>query len=294
MPPRMACLLAVPLLAGACHEPPAKLRVGMADTLVVNGYRAVSIPIRVLDARGRLLDSAGAAYRWVGGDSLSVSATGRAQCTAAGDATVAVSYGALRTEAVVRCRPVDRLRLAGPLNLILGDPAQPLPIEALDAAGQPVAPIAGRAAITDTSVAVVDTRAGLQIRPRAVGATLLEVQVGDRTARAGVHVYERLATLDRLRPSHRLVAVPLRVATGGLWRWPLPAGGWMVAMLPGPAGRPGPSFRIEGADCRPALTERRYVCTAGPAATLLVYAAPQRVATAVVSGELLLRRLSPP
>lgn len=289
-------LIVAPLTPTACKGPPARLVAGTADTMVVNSTRRVSVPVRVLDAKGRVLDStgAGARFRWLSGLALPVSDSGAVTCTQRGDALVRVTRGDLTTNLLVRCRPVASLRLAGPVSLVLGDSAQDLPILALGADGMPVDLLAGEANIVDSSVATLERRGTLRILPRATGATLVEVLVGGRSARAGVHVYERVSTLDGLRPEQRLVSVPLRLTSGEMHRWPLRAGGWMVAMLPGPDGRPGPSFRIDGAECRPALTERRYVCTVGPDASLIVYHPWRASPHPELIGELLLRRMSDP
>jgi hypothetical protein len=42
------------LLASACKAPPARLVTGASDTVVVNNQRPVHLPVRVLDARGRV------------------------------------------------------------------------------------------------------------------------------------------------------------------------------------------------------------------------------------------------
>jgi hypothetical protein len=288
--------LAVVLAGIGCSRAPARLLIGTADTVVVNSTHPVALPRRVLDASGRVLDSLGhsVTFQYTAGPAVPVSPSGTVQCTQPGDVTIRAALGALATHALVRCRPVTTLRMAGPLNLILGDSAQDLPLLALGPDGRPVELLAGQATIVDSTVATLERRGTMRIRPRAVGATLVEVVLGDRSARAGVHVYERVSALPDRPPIQRLVAVPLRLESGEMRRVPLGEGGWMVAMLPSADGRPGPSFRIEGAQCRPALTERRYVCTAGPAAQVLVYHPWRAEPAPARTGELLLRRMSGP
>jgi hypothetical protein len=289
----MRTFLATVALLGApaCQRPPARVAIGTSDTLVLHGRRPVHIPVRVLDATGRVMDSTGATFRWVSGDSIPVSSRGEVSCPGRGDATVRAAHGALTALVVVRCRPVRSLQMDGPLNLVLGDSAQEVRFRAIGDDGRPVEPLAGEAEIVDRSVATLEKAGGLRIRARKAGATLLEVRAGERYARAGVHVYERAGTLDGLRNGQQLVAVRLRLAGGDMRRWHIPAGGWMIAMVPERPSGEAPSFRIDGAQCNPALTERRYVCQAGPDASVTVYQLPNAQRAKDVTGNLLVRRL---
>src|SRR5688572_14476153 len=94
------------LFVMACKQPPARLVVGVSDTVIVNSQRPIQIPIQVLDAAGHVLPDTGVRYQWTSGAPVTVSATGVATCTQAGDATIRASLGPLSIDFLLRCRPV--------------------------------------------------------------------------------------------------------------------------------------------------------------------------------------------
>lgn len=281
------------MVASACSAPvdgpPARLVVGTSDTLIVSNLRPFQIPARVLDSSGHALQMTGVRYEWTAGDSIPISATGIVTCTRNADATLRASVGVLVATALLQCRPVRTVHIAGPMQFTLGDSAQAIPVEALGIDSSRVEMFAASAEIMDSSIAGLD---GMLIRPRKPGATLASVRVGDRSAAVGVHVYERVNTLDGLRPEQTFVAVPLRLTSGEVRRWRLPAGIWMLTMLPYEDEARGLRLRIEGANCLPApITPRRYVCLAKDQASVIVYH-PSIKPAPHLAGELLLRRVS--
>jgi hypothetical protein len=281
------------VMASACREPesapPAHIIVGTADTVVVNSRLAAQIPVRVLDAEGRELPTAGARFRWAGGDSLPISALGVVTCARRADASLRVSLDGVETTARLLCRPVASVRVAGPMQLILGDSAQTLPIQALDADGTPVDLFAMRVTFTDTTVVALN---GLRVHPRRIKGTVAEVRIGEVVGSFGIHVYERVATLDGIRPEQAFVAVPLQLASGELRRWPLPKGQWMFTMMPYEDEASGLRMHVQGANCMPAkLTPRRIVCETTGAALVIVYNPWMKAAPDLI-GMLLVRRVN--
>src|SRR5687768_14427028 len=119
-------LIFVFLCMTACKGAPARLVAGNEDTVVLNTQRAVQLPVRVLDARGRGLDSTGVRYEWTSGAPITVSNSGMTTCTQTGDAKVRASLGQLVTDIVVYCRPVRDVRGLLMINLVLGAPPQAL------------------------------------------------------------------------------------------------------------------------------------------------------------------------
>jgi hypothetical protein len=280
-------------LASACREPesapPAHIVLGTSDTVVVNSRLAAQIPVRVVDAEGRELPTAGARFRWMAGDSLPISALGVVTCARRADATVRVSIEDVETTARLLCRPVASVRVAGPMQLIFGDSAQTMPIQALDADGRPVDLFSMRVKLTDTTVVAVH---GLQVHPRRVKGTVAEVRIGEASGSFGIHVYERAATLAGIRADQFFVAVPLQLASGELRRWPLPKGQWMFTMMPYEDEASGLRLRIGGANCMPArLTPRRIVCETTGDASVIVYH-PSIKAAPDLTGMLLVRRVN--
>lgn len=279
------------LIAIGCKGPPARLVVGNSDTVIVNGRRPVRIPVRVFDARGRALTDTSVRFQQMGGIPVALSTSGMASCTKAGDAQVRAVLVNISASVLLLCRPVEAVRIPGPIQLMLGDSAQQLPITAFDADGRQVDLVAGTASIVDSSIATLD---GSWIRPRSVGATVGSVRIGDNSVRFGVHVYRRATTLDGLRSAgEQLVALPLALGKGEMQRWLLPRGEYMLAMLPEESETPELRLRIEGAVCHPnQLTKRRFVCVAQADASVIVYHPSDAKSPPTLVGQLLVRKLS--
>jgi hypothetical protein len=179
--------------------------------------------------------------------------------------------------------------LSGTLSLVAGDTAQRLQVAAYDQAGRRIERFVATALVLDTTVAMLD---GERIRPRAPGGTIVEVRVGGQSAAVGVHVYERVATLDALRPEQRYVLVPLRLTSGEVRRWSIPPGQWMFTMLPEGDTLAGPRLAIVGAQCRPSgLSARRFICFARERASVAVYGPWRAAGDTTLTGALAVRRL---
>ena len=289
------CACGVPSKA----RPAVRLTTGRSDTVIVNNRRATPLPIQAVDAAGRAVTEAPIRYAWTGGDSLPVDTAGTVTCTRAGDVVVRVSLGHISARVFVRCRPVEYLRFPGPVQFILGDSAMNrplrLPVTAYGPDGQRVVVLAGSASVHDTAVAILG---GLTLYPRSRGITATGVYIGGRAAWTGVHIYQRvdtlaaLDTLMRVAREQRLVAVPLRLESGEFTRQRLPPGGWMLTMLPEEDHDPNPiRLRVEGAACQANIlnTPRRFVCWAGPTATVIIYRPFSRNPLSAETGYLLVR-----
>ena len=285
------------LVASACNGPsakgpPARLVAGVADTVVVNNQRPVQLPIRVFDAAGHVLPDTGVHYLWTSGVPVSVSVSGVATCTQPGDATIRAWLGRLSTHLVLRCRPVREVRTLRMMNLVLGDPAQDLPFEAIGVDGRPVRLLAGRVTVMDSTIATVED---LRIRGRAPGSTALDMHIGDRLAHASVHVYERVSTPEGIRPGQH-VAVPVRLAGGEMRRWRIAAAPelYFLAMLPDRDERQMPGLAIIGANCEPWIETHSYFCLAQHDAAVFVYHPHQADSAQELSGTLAVWRQERP
>jgi hypothetical protein len=282
--------------------PAVRLTAGAGDTVIVNSSWPTRLPVRAVDAAGGTVAGAPIRFQWAGGDSLAVDTTGAVTCTRRGDLLVHAALGSLATRVLVRCRPVKYVRIPGPIQFVLGDSEltrpRALPVEAYGANGRRVALIAGSAWMGDSSVAALH---GLTVYPRSRGITIASAHVGDGDAGTGVHVYQRvdtLAALDtllRVRPQQRLLAVPLRLASGEFRRQRLPRGGWMLTMLPEDEEHDPNAIRlrVEGAHCQPHFLNapRRFGCGVDSAATVIVYRVFSNRSRSVVRGYLLVRWL---
>jgi hypothetical protein len=257
------------LTLAACKGPPARLVAGRADTVIVNNRRPVKLPLRVLDAAGRTLDSTGVQYQWTAGVPVSVSGNGVVTCTQAGDAKVRASLGPLATQVLIRCRPVSNVRALRMLELVLGGPPQDIPFEAVNADGRPVTLLTGEVSVADSTIATLE---GTRLTPRAPGRTEVTMRVGDRLAWTAVSVYEPRNTPEGLRPGQR-VAVRVRLAGGDMRRWRISAARetYFLAILPDDDAHPTPALAIVGANCAPGGGPQRYYCLAQRDASVIVY-----------------------
>jgi hypothetical protein len=280
------------LFVSACKGPPARLVVGMSDTVVVNSQRPVQLPIQVLDAAAHVLPDTGVRYQRTSGVPVTVSATGVATCTQPGDATVRASLGPLSTHLLLRCRPVREVRALRMMNLVVGGPAQELPFEAVGVDGRPVTLLTGRVTVWDSTIATVED---LRIRGRAPGSTALDMRIGDRLAHASVHVYERASTPEGIHPGQH-VAVPVRLSGGEMRRWRISAAPelYFLAMLPDRDEHQMPRLAIVGANCEPWLGAHSYFCLAQHDATVFVYHPQQAGSAQELSGTLAVWRQEDP
>lgn len=293
MPTRIVSIVAALLLAGACQGrttkgAPARLVAGESDTVLVNDRRSVLIPLRVTDAAGRVVPDTAARFTREAGAAIPVSPRGEVTCAQRGDATVRATLGTLTTRFLLRCRPVEALRFPGPIQLVLGDSAREIPVTAYGPDNRPVHLFAARLHVGDTTLVALD---GTRLRPRAWGATVLSVTIGDRQASTGVHVYAPATTLESLHRERRLIAVPLRLAPGEVRRWSLPPGGWMLTMWPEEDEGRGPQLRIEGARCgRPlGISRRRFSCASSDPISVVVYAPWRAGADSIMTATLAIK-----
>jgi len=252
-----------------------------SDTIIVNSAYATLLPVRAIDAVGRVVAAAPIRFALDGRDSILVSTTGAVTCSRSGDFAVRATTGPLSRRLIVQCRRVENVRMAGPVQFVLGDTALTRPASlrfvAYDSGARPVARVRAAVSVGDTGVVGLQ---GIVVSPRRRGITWANVRVGERDGGTGVHVYQRVSSLDaldtllRVRDRQRLFAVPLRMAGGEVLRQRLPPGSWMLALLPetdSSAGRI--HLRVQGGPCRDNLlnSPRRWGCDVGPDATVVLY-----------------------
>jgi hypothetical protein len=207
------------------NGPPASLVVGGgidSDGIVINNLGPVPLSMSVLDARGHRLERTDVRYQRMSGAPIQLSSRGVIKCTGAGDAIVRASLAPLHRDFVIHCEPVRTIRDAGWGNFVLGDPAGTLTVDAIGLDGKPVTRIAARLRVFDSTIATLD--ASGRLRPLRPGQTSVDMEIGDRVARAEVTVYEPVRTFEGLRADQRLVVAPIRLTRGESIRWPLPAG----------------------------------------------------------------------
>jgi hypothetical protein len=263
--------------------PPARLVAGTGDTLVVNEYLGARLPVRVVDRDGHALATAGLRYRWESGDSVPVSALGIVRCDRSGDATIRASIGALSQSFHLLCRPVHKLITSWMLELVAGDSAHEISVQALGLDGRPVTPLVGKVVVDDSSVAMIR---GLRVRPLTPGETGIHVRIGNYSSGSLLTVAERVRSLERLRPEQLDVAMPVRLAAGEQRRWRVAAGSYMLWFFDDQPAQPIPRLAVEGARCEAIFGGNRFLCHS-PTPFSVLASAPG----AEASGELALRRL---
>lgn len=226
-------IVAIALGRGA----PARIVAGGSgnDGVLVNSTKPITLPVRVLDARGHALSSDDVRYRWIGGVPLRVAPRGVVTCRQRGDAVVRATVGTLGTDIAVHCQPVRLLRWAGWGNFILGDAPRDLIVDAIGTDGQPVRQIGAWLRVEDSTVA---TLAGGRLRPLKAGATNVEIQIGDDRQWSRVIVFEPVPSLEALRSDQRFVVAPARVAPRATLQWRLPIGLFAMSFQSGGSVRP--------------------------------------------------------
>jgi hypothetical protein len=281
---------------------PARLSAGASDTIIVNDYGPIPLPVLALDAAGHPLQQALIRYERTSGTDLTVSSTGVMTCARRGDLGVQAVLGPLSKSFFVRCRPIARLDIPGPVQFVLGDSALSQPIEvplaAYDSSGRPVMLLAGFLRVLGTPIA---TARGSMLIPDSQGVALLGAWAGHQNARTGLHIYKRveMATLDTLRRvdgDHRQIAVPIRVRRGEELRLALPRGEWMVTTFSADQAPDAFRMRFEHASCTPNLLNdpQRFGCRTSTGARVIVSRHTVARDTSAITGYLLVRGFYPP
>jgi hypothetical protein len=288
----LACVpAALALVACGGAGKPVRLVVGSGDTFVVHSLKPTAITAEGHDAEGLVVPVTGVTYRRTGGDSIGLTPEGTVTCTRKADAMVVATAGDLSATALVRCRPVKSVRISGPVQFLMGDTAQRLETQILGFDGKPLDVIAGTVSVLDRSVVGAE---GMRISARGVGITLLTLTVGDSSATTGVHVYQPVDAIVNLKPEQRLVAVRLSLRSGEYRRWTLPAGTWMITMLPYKDEKRGIRLSVKGANCVPEfLTPRRMSCFTRDSAFVTVEH-PSKTPAPELEGQILVRSITTP
>ena len=226
--------------------PPARLVFGTGETtegVVLNYLNPVQLEMRALDKRGHELDSRGVQYQWLSGAPITISPTGVIKCAERGDVQVRASLGKATTEMAVHCRPVSEVRASRWMNLVIGDRPRDLLFTAIGLDDRPVTELRGSVHVADSSIASLE---GSTIRPRAVGQTFVNVDVGDRRARIAVTVNDLVDSFEGLRADQRFVAVRVRLAQGDTVEWKLPPGRFWLSYRPPHVDAAPPTITMHG------------------------------------------------
>jgi hypothetical protein len=191
--------LVAALLLGACHDQGAvRLTGARGDTLLVNAAEPTRLSVEAVDAQGNAARVIGATWRSVGEGPFTLAEDGTVHCTGSGDGAADVSHGAMRARLTVRCRPLRSVRplVLGPL--VVGGPPAAFALQGLGLDLQPVAELAARVGVRDTSVVVLrDTL----LYPRRRGVTSLLVTLAHCVTDHRLEVIEHVTDPSALEPS---------------------------------------------------------------------------------------------
>jgi hypothetical protein len=225
-----------------------------ANGVIINTLHPVRLAVQAFDARGHRLSSVDARYRWIGGDSLAVSALGIAACKRDSDALVRATLGTLSTVIRLGCRPVEYVTSELALTLLADETPHELRWRAYGPNGARVEQLTGRLRVADSTVA---TLRGNVVRPVAPGRTQISIEVGDAEGTTEVDVYERVPSFRGLRRNQMYVAAAVLLAPDSAVSWPLPKGEFWLRYS-----------RSASTDSMPAATVvGRVVCVPEPSMT---------------------------
>ncbi len=282
-------LAALTMMAIALRNgPPARLVAGNANAVVVNNQRPMQLPLRVLDAAGRSLDSSRVVYKWLSGATASVSENGVVTCSERGDAMVRASLKGLTTNVRVHCRPVRGVRAPWMLELVVGDAPADIPFEAVDMDGERETMLTGRLSVSDSSVATLTDQ---RLVARRGGSTSLKILIGDKREDMSVHVFAPARSPERMTSGQHL-AIPVRLASGETRRWQIaPAHElYYIAIRPDRDGGTPPHLAIIGAQCSRGPDAHSFFCVAVNNTSVVVYNSARTDDAQVQSGRLLVWR----
>ena len=220
--------LLLALVVGACAGPPTQLVVGTADTVLVNSRRPVTLPVRLLDAKGRELRAQNVRFEQIAGEHVPLTSDGRVTCPTRGDAVLRASVLDLTSEFIVLCRPVKGFRLVADPDppLVVGEPPRDLALGAVGVDDLPVNLLAGTATVQDSTIAGLR---GLTIIPRHAGNTDIFVDIGDCVYSMFIEVAESVRSSLDLERRDQLFTVPsLRLVAGEIRTWPVPRGEYQL------------------------------------------------------------------
>jgi hypothetical protein len=289
---RVLCVVLTVILDAGCSSTAVpggrvdRILVGDADTVVVYNREPIQLPVRVVGKPGHAVDTLRPHFILLSGDSIPLSETGIIVCLKPGLTTLGVTLGSTFARAVVRCRPVRSVQMAGPLNLVVGDSLQtPLQVRVLGLDGQPMGGVAGKVTVSDPRVVKVEDG---RVIPLSAGHSWLWFAVGDESAEIIVHSYGPVAALDHLRPDdHGAVRADLR--TGESRQWSLPPGHLVIAIRTDRDVAEGLGVHVEGANCETmTLVKGGFACLSRAGASISV-SRPATSHDGVVRVQVLLR-----
>ena len=242
---RILALASALALVGCRERAPARLTGAYGDTLLVNAPEPTRLTVQSVDAQGHAARVRDAYWQAVGEVPFTLSADGTVHCTTAGDGTVDVSRGDTRARLVVRCRPLQSLRVRLPALLEVGGPPVAYVLEGVGPRGEAVDQLAGRVGVRDTSI--VDLRDTLLL-PRRRGVTSLHVALAHCELDKPLEVIERVRDPSALEAS-QLYEDTLTLVPEEIRSWTLRPNLYALGLVADSQAQPSLDFGMAGANC---------------------------------------------
>jgi hypothetical protein len=244
----------------ACRGPAPDRLVVDADTLVVNGPRAIAAPIRGVTIDGRIASRS--RMQWSGTSRVArVSRAGDVTCQHKGDALVTASRGAVSAHVVVLCRPIAAFGFASgfPMRVYVGGPPQGFLIQAFDSDKAPVRLTHASALIDDSTIAHVD---GGLLRGVSLGTTRVKLDFD------GIE-WSRMIEVDE-----KVAYDTLRLVGGQMKTYRVAPDGWYeIQLYRADSADHGPGLEVGSydANCARAITGGfHYYCIARAGTSIVV------------------------
>lgn len=178
--------------AHACRRPDvARIELASRD-FVLYGNEPFELAVRVIDRFGSIRPKRELKMRVVAGSVVQVRAqNNEVICNRAGAAHVELRAGTLRESITVTCRPITALRWPRTVEMMVGDPPQPVVVQAVLASGeeQVMRPLS----LTTRNEDVARMR-GDSVVAVSPGSTSLDAELGGRSVRLGVFVSAVIAS----------------------------------------------------------------------------------------------------
>lgn len=249
------------LLGVVARRGPAPERLIVdADTLVINGPRAVAAPIRGVAADGRTTSRS--RLSWSGTSNVArVSPAGEVTCRHKGNALVTGSSGALSARVVVLCRPIAGFAFSSGFGdrVLVGGPPQAFLIAAYDSDKAPVPLSHASALIDDSAVARIDS--GL-LRGVSLGVTQMSLD------------FDGISWRRKLEVDEKVVQDTLRFVGGQIKTYRVAPGGWYdIQLYRADSADHGAGLAVGsfGANCAHSSSGGlHYYCIAGTGAAIVV------------------------
>jgi len=186
--PALAVLIGLGLL-GCADKKPARIQIDEPPVITNTSY--FTLPASAVNAKGEPIP--GVSLAWSGGPAeiIEVAPTGNLRCAKTGDATLAISAGAVSQRVPLKCRIPVEIAMPTDVQVVLGAAPVALHARALGDGEKPLDDVVVQVTSSDPAIAAVD---GDLVKGVAVGKARLQASAGGITTVAPVEVVEKVVS----------------------------------------------------------------------------------------------------